>query len=91
MVGFDDFGEEADDAAGGVKFAAALALAHGELAEEAFVDAPEGFVVQRGGDLGDFLEQFLEEGAGEEVVGLGQDAMTGSSKPPLMISSACTR
>lgn len=59
---------------GGVKFAAALALAHGELAEEVFVDAPEGVVVERGGDLGDFLEQFLEEGAGEKVVGLGQDA-----------------
>ena len=39
-----------------------------------FTDAPEGVVVQRGGNLGDFLEQFLEEGAGEEVVGLGQDA-----------------
>ena len=74
VVGLDDFGEEADDAAGGVKFAAALALAHGELAEEVFVDAPEGVVVQRSGNLGDALEQFLEEGAGEEVVGLGQDA-----------------
>ena len=74
VVGLDDFGEEADDAAGGVKFAAALALAHGELAEEVFVDAPEGVVVQRGGNLRDALEQFLEEGAGEEVVGLGQDA-----------------
>ena len=52
-----------------LRLAAALALAHGELAEEVFVDAPEGVVVQRGGDLGDFLEQFLEEGAGEEVVG----------------------
>ena len=26
MVGLDDFGEEADDAAGGIEFAAALAL-----------------------------------------------------------------
>jgi hypothetical protein len=61
-------------AAGVAKFAVALALAHSELAEELLVDASEGIVVQRGGDLGDFLEQFLEEGAGEEVVGLGQDA-----------------
>jgi hypothetical protein len=45
VIGFDDFGEEADDAAGGVELAAALALAHGELAEEVFVDAPEGVVV----------------------------------------------
>ena len=35
---------------------------------------PEGVEVQRGGNLGDFLEQFLGEGTGEEVVGLGQDA-----------------
>ena len=56
------------------RFTAALALAHGELAEEVFVDAPEGVVVQRGGDLGDAFEQFLKQGAGEEVVALGQDA-----------------
>jgi len=39
-----------------------------------FNPAPEGVVVHGGGNLGDFFEQFLEEGAGEEVVGLGQDA-----------------
>jgi hypothetical protein len=49
-------------------------LAFAANAEEVFVDAPEGVVVQRGGNLGDFLEQFLEKGAGEEVEGLGQDA-----------------
>jgi hypothetical protein len=74
VVGLDDFGEEADDAGGRVELAAALALGHGELAEEVFVDAAEGVVVERGRDLGDLLQQFLEEGAGEEVVGLGQDA-----------------
>ena len=74
MVGLDDFGEQADDAARGVELAALLALGAGELAEEVFVDAAEGVVVQRGGNLGDLLEQFLEQGAGEEVVGLGQDA-----------------
>ena len=47
VVGLDDLGEEPDDAAGGVKLAAALAFGHGELAEEVFVDAPEGVVVQR--------------------------------------------
>ena len=74
MIRLDDFGEEADDAGRGVELAAFLALGAGELAEEVFVDAPEGVVVHGGGNLGDFLEQFLEEGAGEEVVGLGQDA-----------------
>ena len=56
------------------RFAAAPAFAHGELAEEVFVDAPKGVVVEADGDLGDFLQQFLEQGAGEKVVGLGQDA-----------------
>ena len=74
MIRLDDFGEEADDAAGGVELAAFLALGAGELAEEVFVDAPEGVVVHGGGNLGDLLEQFLKQGAREEVVGLGQDA-----------------
>jgi hypothetical protein len=59
VIRLDDFGEEPDDAAGGVKFAAALALAHGELAEEVFVDAPEGVVVQRGGISETFLSSSL--------------------------------
>ena len=58
----------------GIKLAAPLPFGHGELAEEIFVDAPEGVVVERGGNLGDFFQQFLEQRAGEEVVGLGQDA-----------------
>ena len=62
MVGLNDFGEEADDAGRGVELAALLALGAGELAEEVFVNAPEGVVVERGGNLGDFLEQFLEGG-----------------------------
>jgi len=36
---------------GGVRFAAAPTLAHGELAEEVFAEAPKGVVVQRGGNL----------------------------------------
>ena len=59
MIGLDDFGKEADDAPGDATFTAALALAHGELAEEVFVDAPEGVVVHRGGNLRDFLEQVI--------------------------------
>ena len=41
------FDEQADDAARRVELAALLALGAGELAEEVFVDAPEGVVVQR--------------------------------------------
>ncbi len=59
---------------GRVELAALLPFRRGELAEEVFVDAAEGVVVDGGGNLGDLLEQFLEQRAGEEVVGLGQDA-----------------
>ncbi len=37
------------------------------------MEPTEGVVVHDGGDLRDLLEQFLEEGAGEKVAGLGQD------------------
>ena len=73
MIWLDDFGEDADNAAWGVELAAFLAFGAGKFAEEVFVDAPEGVVVHGGGNLGDFLEQFLKEGAREQVVGLGQD------------------
>lgn len=39
--------------------AAALALAHGELAEEILVNAAECVEVERGRDLGDFLSRSL--------------------------------
>ena len=68
------FDEQADDAGGRVELAALLALGAGEFAEEVFVDAAEGVVVEAGGNLGDLLEQLLEERAGEDVVGLRQDA-----------------
>ena len=74
VIRLDNFGEKADDGRGRVELSAALALGHGELAEEVFVDAAEGVVVEGGGDLGDLLQQLLEEGGGEEVVGLGEDA-----------------
>jgi hypothetical protein len=59
---------------GGVELAALLAFGTGELAEEVFVDAAEGVEVHAGRDLGDLLEQLLEQRAGEKVVGLGQHA-----------------
>ena len=74
VEGLDDLGEQPDDAARRVELAALLALGAGELAEEVFVDAAEGVVVERGWNLGDLLQQLLEQGAGEEVVGLGQHA-----------------
>jgi len=73
-VGLDDFGEEADDAGRGVELAAFVVFGAGDLAEEVFADAAERVVVHGGGHLGQFLQQFLDEGAGEKVVGLGQDA-----------------
>ena len=74
MIRLDHLGEEADDAARGVELAALLALRAGELAEKILVDPSEGIVIHRGRDFGNLLQQFLEEGAGEEVVGFGQDA-----------------
>ena len=71
---FDDFGEQLDDAARRVELAAALALGHGEGTEEIFVDATKGVVVERGRNLRDFLQQFFEQGAGEQVEGFGQHA-----------------
>ena len=37
------------------------------------IDAPEGVVIHGGGNLGNFFQQFLEQGAGEKVIGFGQD------------------
>ena len=56
MIGLDDFGEQADDAARGIKLAALLALGAGKLAEKVFIDAAEGVVINGGGYLGDLLE-----------------------------------
>ena len=70
----DHLDDQPDDAARRVELAAPLALGRGELAEEVLVDAPEGVALDAGRDLGDLLEQLLEQRAGEEVVGLGQHA-----------------
>ena len=74
VKGLDDLGEQLDDARWRVELAALLALGAGELAEEVLVDAAEGVEVHAGRNLGDPLEQLLEQCAGEEVVGLGQHA-----------------
>jgi len=73
VVGLDDFSEEANDAGLGIELAAILALCADELAEEVLIDPAKGDVVHGGGILEGCFEQFLEEGAGEEVVGLGTD------------------
>jgi hypothetical protein len=74
VVGLDHLGEQADDAARRVELATLLAFGAGELAKKVFVDTAEGVVIHAGRNLGDLLEQFLEQRAGEEVVGLGQHA-----------------
>ena len=79
MIGLDDSGGKVDDCPGvGGIFTVAVRLAHGELAEGIFVNSPEGIVIQRGEDFGEFLELFLEQGAGEVHVGPGQ---LGRSRP----------
>ena len=65
VVGFDDFREQTNDGARRIELAPALTFAHGELAEEVLINAPEGVVVERAGDLGDFFQELLQESAGE--------------------------
>src|SRR5439155_20483608 len=74
VVRLKDFDDQPDDAGRCVELAAFLSFGAGKFAEKVLVNAPEGVVVHCGGNLGDFFQQFLEEGAGEDVVGLGQDA-----------------
>jgi hypothetical protein len=68
----NDGDQKRDDGGGGKELAAFLSLAHGEMAEEIFVNFPEGVTldVHRNGVHG--LEQFLEQGVLETVIGLGQ-------------------
>ena len=74
MEGFEDLDHEAHDGRRGVELTALLPLGAGELAEEVFVDAPEGVEVEADRDLGDFLQQFLEQGAVEDLVVARQHA-----------------
>ncbi len=70
----DHFDQQAHDGAGRVELAALLPFGAGEFAEEVFVDATEGIVVKADGNLGDFLQQLLEQGAGENLKGARQHA-----------------
>ena len=72
MIGFNDFGKEFDDTGRGIELAAFLSFRAGELAQEVFIDSSEGVVICGGRNFGDLLEQFLEQGAGEKIVGLGR-------------------
>ena len=72
VIGLQDFDQQAHDAGWRVELAALLPFRPGEFAEEVFVDASEGVVVDGGGDFGDALEEFFQERAGEDFVCLGQ-------------------
>ncbi len=78
FVGLDHFGDEIDDALGGVELAPELAFRSGEFAEEVFIDPADGVLllvldsvdvvdgIDEGGELAD-----IEPEAGEVVVGQG--------------------
>ena len=51
MEGLENLDHEAHDGRRGVELAALLSLSARELAEEVFVDAPEGVVVEADGNL----------------------------------------
>ena len=77
-VGLDHFGDEIDDALGGVEFAPELALGGGEFAEEVFIDPADGvlFLILDGVDVVDGIDEggelaAIEPEAGEVVVGQG--------------------
>ena len=57
----DDLDDQLDDGGGGEELAALLPLAHGELAEEVFVDLAEGVAFDVHGDGVEGLEQFDEQ------------------------------
>lgn len=72
MVRFQDFHDQFDDGGGRVEFPALLALAHGELAEEIFVDEAESVADLVHGDGGHGLEQGGERAAFQNVITLRQ-------------------
>lgn len=73
VVGLENFHDEADDGGGGVELAAFLPLGHGELAEEVFVDEPEGVAVFVHGNGGHGLEEGGKGAAFEDLVALRED------------------
>ena len=57
-----------------VELAAFLPLGARKLADEVFVDATADVEIDRGRNLGNLRQQFLEQRAGEQVVGFRQRA-----------------
>ena len=74
MKRFDDLDDQPHDAGRREELAALRAFRAGELAEEVFVDPAEGVIVETGRDLGNFLEQFLQQRAVEDLIGARQHA-----------------
>ena len=74
VEGLQHFDEELDDAGRSVELAAFLPLAHGEGAEEVFVDFSEGVAAESARDRGERLEQLGEQAGIENLVALRQDA-----------------
>ncbi len=73
VVGLQDFHDQPDDGGGRVEFATFLAFRHGELAEEVFVNQPEGVAALVHGDGGHGFQKRCQGLAIENLVGLGQD------------------
>ena len=59
VVWLQDFDQETHDVGWRVELAALLPFSSGEFAEEVFVDAPEGIVVDGGRDFGNSFEEFF--------------------------------
>ena len=68
VIGLKDLHDQADDAARREELAAFLPFRARELAEEIFVDPAEGVVFERLGNLGNLLEQLLEQRAVENLI-----------------------
>ena len=78
LVGLDHFGDQIDDALGGVELAPQLALGGGELPEEVFIDPADGvlLLVADGVDVVDGIDEggelaAIQPEAGEVVVRQG--------------------
>ena len=78
FVGLDHFGDEIDDALGGVELAPELALGGGKMPKEVFIDPADGvlLLVLDGVDVVDGIDEggelaAIEPEAGEVVVGQG--------------------
>ena len=68
VKGLQHLDQEADDAGGREELAALLPLAHGEGAEEVFIDLPEGVALQIGGDGGEGLQQVAQQAGIEDLM-----------------------